>query len=231
MRKLALALSLCSRSRPPPAPRTSRRRSRIMSAPSPASAATRMRRRTRPTRPARARASPPPAASPCRGPTARTSRAAPIPRRAAAPPTISPRRPAPPRCPRPAPASASICGSISRPARPNLTAAARAQAQVFARSLLMPQLRNMRFLIEGHTDSVGVRARNIDLSQRRAQTLADFLAAAGVGARPAGGARLRPRPAAAGPALNRRREPPRRGGAHFLGRPPPARPAPSPGRG
>jgi outer membrane protein OmpA-like peptidoglycan-associated protein len=63
----------------------------------------------------------------------------------------------------------------------NLTAAARAQAQVFARSLLMPQLRNMRFLIEGHTDSVGVRARNIDLSQRRAQTLADFLANAGVG--------------------------------------------------
>jgi outer membrane protein OmpA-like peptidoglycan-associated protein len=61
-----------------------------------------------------------------------------------------------------------------------LTAAARAQAQVFARSLLMPQLRTMRFLIEGHTDSVGVRARNIDLSQRRAQTLADFLAAAGV---------------------------------------------------
>jgi outer membrane protein OmpA-like peptidoglycan-associated protein len=63
----------------------------------------------------------------------------------------------------------------------NLTAAARTQALVFARSLLMPQLRNMRFLIEGHTDSVGVRARNIDLSQRRAQTLADFLAAAGVG--------------------------------------------------
>ena len=38
----------------------------------------------------------------------------------------------------------------------------------------------MRFLIEGHTNSVGVRARNIDLSQRRAQTLADLLVAAGV---------------------------------------------------
>jgi OOP family OmpA-OmpF porin len=63
----------------------------------------------------------------------------------------------------------------------NLTPAARAQAQVFARSLLMPQLSRMRFLIEGHTDSVGVRTRNVDLSQRRAQTLADFLVNAGVG--------------------------------------------------
>jgi outer membrane protein OmpA-like peptidoglycan-associated protein len=61
-----------------------------------------------------------------------------------------------------------------------LNAAARAQAQVFARSLLMPQLSAMRFLIEGHTDSVGLRTRNVDLSQRRAQSLADFLIAAGV---------------------------------------------------
>jgi outer membrane protein OmpA-like peptidoglycan-associated protein len=63
----------------------------------------------------------------------------------------------------------------------NLTPVARAQAQVFAQSLLRPQLRNMRFMIEGHTDSVGGRAMNIDLSQRRAQTVADFLVAAGVG--------------------------------------------------
>jgi OOP family OmpA-OmpF porin len=63
----------------------------------------------------------------------------------------------------------------------NLTAAARAQAQVFARSLLTPQLGRMRFLIEGHTDSVGARSRNVDLSQRRAQSLADFLIDAGVG--------------------------------------------------
>jgi outer membrane protein OmpA-like peptidoglycan-associated protein len=63
-----------------------------------------------------------------------------------------------------------------------LTGTARAQAEVFARALAMPQLRTMRFLIEGHTDSVGVRARNLDLSQRRAQSLADFLIAAGVAA-------------------------------------------------
>lgn len=61
-----------------------------------------------------------------------------------------------------------------------LTAAARAQAEVFARSLQMPQLRNMRFLIEGHTDSVGTRDRNLLLSQRRAEALADLLVKAGV---------------------------------------------------
>ena len=62
----------------------------------------------------------------------------------------------------------------------NLTPGARAQAEAFAQALLRPQLRNMRFLIEGHTDSVGVRTRNLDLSQRRAETLADFLVRAGV---------------------------------------------------
>jgi len=62
----------------------------------------------------------------------------------------------------------------------NFTPAARAQAEAFAQALLRPQLRNMRFLIEGHTDSVGVRARNLDLSQRRAETLANFLVNAGV---------------------------------------------------
>jgi outer membrane protein OmpA-like peptidoglycan-associated protein len=62
----------------------------------------------------------------------------------------------------------------------NLTPAARAQAEAFAQALLRPQLRNMRFMIEGHTDIVGARVRNIDLSQRRAETLAGFLVNAGV---------------------------------------------------
>jgi len=61
-----------------------------------------------------------------------------------------------------------------------LTPAAEAQARVFAQSLMLPQLVNMRFRIEGHTDSVGNRARNLDLSQRRAQTVADLLFNAGV---------------------------------------------------
>ena len=46
---------------------------------------------------------------------------------------------------------------------------------------MLPQLVNMRFRIEGHTDSVGTRASNLALSQRRAQSVADFLVAMGVG--------------------------------------------------
>lgn len=61
-----------------------------------------------------------------------------------------------------------------------LTTAARAQAQVFAQSLLRPQLANLRFMIEGHTDSVGSRQSNLALSQRRAQSVANFLIDAGV---------------------------------------------------
>ena len=62
-----------------------------------------------------------------------------------------------------------------------LTGAAEAEARVFAQSLQLPQLVNMRFRIEGHTDSVGGRAINLGLSQRRAQSVADFLVALGVG--------------------------------------------------
>ncbi len=61
-----------------------------------------------------------------------------------------------------------------------LTAGAEAEARVFAQSLLLPQLVNMRFRIEGHTDSIGGRAMNLGLSQRRAQSVADFLVALGV---------------------------------------------------
>ena len=61
-----------------------------------------------------------------------------------------------------------------------LTPAAVAQARVFGRALLLPQLANMRFRIEGHTDAVGSRAGNVALSQRRAQSVADFLVAMGV---------------------------------------------------
>jgi OmpA-OmpF porin, OOP family len=61
-----------------------------------------------------------------------------------------------------------------------LTGAAEAQARVFGQSLLLPQLLNMHFRIEGHTDSVGSRAMNEALSQRRAQSVADFLVGMGV---------------------------------------------------
>ena len=61
-----------------------------------------------------------------------------------------------------------------------LTPAAAARARNFGQALLMPQLVNMRFRIEGHTDAVGSRASNVALSQRRAQSVADFLVAMGV---------------------------------------------------
>ena len=61
-----------------------------------------------------------------------------------------------------------------------LTRGAAAQARVFGRALMLPQLANMRFRIEGHTDAVGNRGRNVALSQRRAQSVADFLIAMGV---------------------------------------------------
>lgn len=61
-----------------------------------------------------------------------------------------------------------------------LSPAAQAQIRAFAEALQRPQLATMRVAIEGHTDSSGSRATNISLSQRRAQAVADYLAAQGV---------------------------------------------------
>ncbi|MDJ0276625.1 OmpA family protein [Sphingomonas sp. 2R-10] len=61
-----------------------------------------------------------------------------------------------------------------------LTPAGEASARVFAQSLLMPELRGSRFLIEGHTDERGGRGINVPLSVRRAQRVADYLIAQGV---------------------------------------------------
>ena len=55
-----------------------------------------------------------------------------------------------------------------------------ASARVFAQSLVMPELASKRFVIEGHTDTRGSRALNLDLSARRAQAVADFLSSQGV---------------------------------------------------
>lgn len=61
-----------------------------------------------------------------------------------------------------------------------LTSVARAEAKVFADSLMRPELKNMKFVIEGHTDSIGGRDYNLDLSRRRAQSVADFLVSQGI---------------------------------------------------
>lgn len=61
-----------------------------------------------------------------------------------------------------------------------MTPSAQARAEVFARALAAPELRNSRFVIEGHTDSIGSRDINLDLSQRRAQAVADYLVSQGI---------------------------------------------------
>lgn len=61
-----------------------------------------------------------------------------------------------------------------------LTAEGRDAASVFARALMMPELRGKRFLIEGHTDERGGSGINGPLSQSRAARVASFLIAQGV---------------------------------------------------
>lgn len=60
-----------------------------------------------------------------------------------------------------------------------LTDSGRQTAQTFMQALRTPQLASKRFQIGGHTDAVGSRALNLDLSQRRAQALVDYLVAQG----------------------------------------------------
>ena len=61
-----------------------------------------------------------------------------------------------------------------------LTAQAKVNIAVFARALLTPQLAGRRFEIAGHTNATGPRDYNLELSQRRAEAVADFLQSQGV---------------------------------------------------
>jgi outer membrane protein OmpA-like peptidoglycan-associated protein len=51
-----------------------------------------------------------------------------------------------------------------------------------AKALNAPQLQNMRFVVEGHTDGVGNKQYNDQLSAKRAQSVVDYLASNGVNA-------------------------------------------------
>lgn len=52
----------------------------------------------------------------------------------------------------------------------------------YVQAMQRPELASMKFAIDGHTDSSGAYATNMDLSQRRAQSVVDYLVANGVSA-------------------------------------------------
>jgi OmpA-OmpF porin, OOP family len=60
-----------------------------------------------------------------------------------------------------------------------LTEAGQREALKFMQALGSPLLSGMRFTIEGHTDAVGSRESNLDLSKRRAQAVVDYLVGKG----------------------------------------------------
>ena len=61
-----------------------------------------------------------------------------------------------------------------------LTESGQREAQKFSAALSSPLLQGMRFTIEGHTDAVGARDYNQDLSRRRAAAVVDYLVGKGV---------------------------------------------------
>ncbi len=62
----------------------------------------------------------------------------------------------------------------------DLTDQGKAEARAFAEAMRSPALASMKFNVDGHTDAVGNREYNLELSKRRAQSVADFLVAQGV---------------------------------------------------
>lgn len=60
-----------------------------------------------------------------------------------------------------------------------LTDAGRQRVEKFLTALAAPSLAGKTFRIEGHTDAVGSRERNLELSKLRAQSVVDYLAAKG----------------------------------------------------
>lgn len=58
--------------------------------------------------------------------------------------------------------------------------ASRGQAQILANALKAPSAIGKRFVVGGHTDAVGGREYNLELSKRRAEALVEFLVENGV---------------------------------------------------
>lgn len=81
---------------------------------------------------------------------------------------------------RPQQIGASDLGLTFMPASAVLTEPAKARLAKYAQVLSGAKLGGRRLRIEGHTDASGSAVANRDLSRRRAQAVADFLATSGV---------------------------------------------------
>lgn len=90
-----------------------------------------------------------------------------------------------------------------------LSQQARVNLEQFARAMLQPQLSEVVFSIEGHTDARGGDDFNLDLSERRAQAVVEYLEELGVPSErlaPEGFGESKPRDADPFAAINRRVE-------------------------
>ncbi len=61
-----------------------------------------------------------------------------------------------------------------------LTPRGKEEVRAFANAIQSASLSSVTFVVEGHTNSVGARDYNLDLSQRRAQAVVDYLVQQGV---------------------------------------------------
>jgi outer membrane protein OmpA-like peptidoglycan-associated protein len=110
--------------------------------------------------------------------------ATPVPQAASSAPSRAPARRTASATPRRAtvrPAAGRIDMRVNFPlGSADLTADGKQEAQAFATAMASPALAGMRFDVAGHTDAVGARAYNLDLSRRRAQSVVDYLVSLGV---------------------------------------------------
>ncbi len=93
---------------------------------------------------------------------------------------IAPPSAAAPRLVKPVSVGSADLGLSFEPASAVLTEGSKARLVKYANALATPKLASRRLRIEGHTDASGSPKANRDLSQRRAQAVADFLVQAGV---------------------------------------------------
>lgn len=87
--------------------------------------------------------------------------------------------------PRPAAAPATSSGGIDMQitfanGSAELTDQAKAEARAFAEAMRSPALASMKFSVDGHTNAVGNRDYNLELSKQRAKSVVDFLVAQGI---------------------------------------------------